>query len=72
MHVILQTFKNTINYMTIIILLLSFVGSGFAESNTSIKFAKEFKSQYGKIKDQYKHKNGSSAHTSAHGYRAKF
>ena len=67
-----KTFKNTISYTAIIVLLFSFVSSGFAESSNSIKFAKESEGHNGKIKYQYKHQNAPPSHAPTHGYRAKF
>ena len=72
MHVISKTSNNTISYSAIIVLLFSFVSSGFAESSNSIKFAKESEGHNGKIKYHYKHQNAPPAHAPAHGYRAKF
>ena len=67
-----KAFKNTISFLAIIILLFSFVCSGFADSSNSVKIAKDSERHNGKINERYKHQKGHPDHAPAHGYRAKF
>jgi len=58
--------------MAIIIFVILFIGSAFADSSNSVKIAKDNEMEYGQIKERYKHHNGPPAHAPAHGYRAKY
>jgi hypothetical protein len=70
--VIFKAFKNTISFMATIILLFSFVSSGFADSSNSVKIAKDSEKQNVKISERYIQQKGPPDHAPAHGYRAKF
>ena len=58
--------------MAIIIFVILFVVSAFADSSNSIKIAKDNELEHGQIKKRYKHHNGPPDHAPAHGYRAKY
>ena len=67
-----KIFKKSISYMAIIIFVILFVVSAFADSSNSIKIAKDNELEHGQIKKRYKHHNGPPDHAPAHGYRAKY
>lgn len=58
--------------MAIIIFVILFAVSAFADSSNSIKIAKDNEMEQGQIKKRYNHHYGPPDHAPAHGYRAKY
>ena len=68
----IQVLKKSISYLTIIIFVFLFAGSGFADSSNSVKIVKDDEREYGQKRERYKNPNDPLAHAPAQGYSAKF
>ena len=67
-----KIYEKSISYMIIIIFVFFFAVSGFADSSSSVKIAKDVERKNFQIIERSKHHNGPPAHAPAHGYRAKY
>ena len=71
-HVNQKIFKSSISFIAIIVFIILFVGSAFADSSNSVKIAEDNEMEYVQVKERFKHHSGPPAHAPAHGYRAKY
>jgi len=70
--VTLKILEKSISCMAIIIFVFSFINGAFADSDNSVKIAKDNEIEHDQLKKRYKHHNGPPDHAPAHGYRAKY